>query len=506
MKVTDKTFFLLVILATTLLHMVIAVSTPVSGDEAYYWDCSRHLDWSYFDQPPLVIWAMIPFREILGETNLAVRAPAILASLLIALSLLPIVRRLGGGHREAGIAYLLLHATPLVLLGSSYASTDIAMIAAYTLATWAAMAVADGDIRGWWGFGLAIGLGFLAKFPMVLALAVILAAVIWGKGKRHLRSATPYLAAILAFACTAPVWIWATQHNWVNIAFQLEGRHQSADFTLKYFGEYLGANLLLLSPTFAIALGAAWWIARKRNEPAWRVALVSAITPLAFFGLLALRSRMSPHWGAPGLVVATAMLVTLSFRFKRGLVISGVIFGLALSATVLSIVAFPEKLLEIQWSYSGRPGRVSTSSAAAIIGNEEIAREVTERLEPGEIMASSSYTNTHLLGFLSGGALETRLANVNNGLHGLASLYWHAPEKLVGRNFLFIANDRRGDMHEKLAKIFTEIEEQPPIEIHRQGRLIRSLRVLRCRGLQAPAPAFTRLQPVPVPVSVPDGS
>jgi hypothetical protein len=62
MRVTDKRFFLFVLLGTTLLHVFIAVATPVSGDEAYYWDCSRHLDWSYFDQPPLVIWAMIPFR------------------------------------------------------------------------------------------------------------------------------------------------------------------------------------------------------------------------------------------------------------------------------------------------------------------------------------------------------------------------------------------------------------------------------------------------------------
>ncbi len=493
MRVTDRTFFLVVLLATTLLHIVIAVTAPVSGDEAYYWDCSRHLDWSYFDQPPLVIWAMIPFRAILGETALAVRAPAILASLFIALTLLPVTRRLGGGPREAGVAYLLLHATPLVFLGSSYASTDVAMIAAYTMATWAAMAVADGDLRGWWGFGLAIGLGFLAKFPMVLALAAIGAAVIWGEGKRHLRRATPYLAAALAFACTAPVWIWGAIHNWDNITFQLEGRHHSAGFTLKYLGEYLGANLLLLSPPLAVALGAAWWIARRRPAPAWRVAVVSALTPLAFFGLLALRSRMAPHWGTPGLVVAAAMLVLLTFRFKRALVISGVVVGLALSATVLAIVAFPEKLLEIQWTYGGRSGRVSTSSAAAIIGNDEISREIAARLEPGEIFASSSYTNTHLFGFLSGGAMETRLANVNIGLHGLASLYWHEPTELVGRDFLFVAHDPWGNLHEPLAEIFAHVEEEPAIEIRRRGRLIRSMRVLRCRDLLNPSPAFTRL-------------
>jgi len=489
----DKKFFLLVILGTTLLHVVIAVTAPVSGDEAYYWDCSRHLDWSYFDQPPLVIWAMIPFRAVLGETALAVRAPAILASLLIALALLPLTRRLGGGPREAGIAYLLLHAAPLVFLGSSYASTDVAMIAAYTMATWAAMVVADGDLRGWWGFGLAIGLGFLAKFPMVLALAAIGAAVIWGEGKRHLTRATPYLAAVLAFVCTAPVWIWGAAHNWENITFQLEGRHHSVGFTLKYLGEYLGANLLLLSPPLVIALGAACWIARRRPAPAWRVAVVSAVTPLAFFGLLALRSRMAPHWGVPGVVVATAMLVLLTFRFKRVLVISGTVFGLTLSATALAIVAFPETLLEGLGPVSRRPVRVNTSSVAAIIGNDEIAREVAARLEPGEIMASSSYTNTHLLSFLSGGALETRLANINEGIHGLASLYWYDPDELAGGNFLFVATDQFGDMHEKLAEIFSAVEEEPPIEIYRQGRLVRSMRVLRCRDLQVAVPAFTRL-------------
>lgn len=491
---TDRRFFLLVLLGTTVLHVVLAVWAPVSGDEAYYWDCSRHPDWSYFDQPPLVIWAMIPFRAVLGDTSLAVRAPAILASLVIALGLLAIVRRLGGGPRQAGLAYLLLHGTPLVFLGSAYASTDIAMIAAYTLAAWAAMAVAEGDLRGWWGFGLATGVGFLAKFPMVLALAAILAAVIWGEGRRHLRRATPYLAALLAFACTTPVWIWAVRHDWANVVFQLAGRHRSSGFTLKYLGEYLGANLLLVSPPLLVALGAAWWLARRRPEPVWRVAVVAAVAPFAFFALLALRSRMSPHWGAPGLVVAAALLVLLSFRLKRGLVVSGFVVGLLLVATVLTIIALPEELLEIQWTYSGRPGRVSTSAAADMIGNEEIAAAVAARLEPDELMASSSYTITHLLAFLSGGALETRLANVSRGRHGLASLYWYRPEELAGRDFLFVANDRRGDLHEPLAEIFAEVSEQPPIEIRRQGRVIRSLRVLRCRNLQRPVPALTRIE------------
>jgi 4-amino-4-deoxy-L-arabinose transferase-like glycosyltransferase len=493
MRVSDKSLFLLVVLTTTILHVGLAVWAPLSGDEAYYWDCSRHLDWSYFDQPPLVIWAMIPFRALLGETNLAVRSPAILASLLIALSLVPIIRRLGGGFREAGLAYLLLHTAPLVFLGSSYASTDIVMIAAYSLAASAAMSVADGDTRGWWGFGLAIGLGFLAKFPMVLSLAAIVAAVIWGEGKRHLRTMTPYLAAILALICTTPVWIWAVQHNWDNILFQLSGRHVPTEPTPWFFGEYLGANLILLSPVLAVALAAACWRALRRPEPAWRVAAVAAVTPFVFFGLLSLRSRMSPHWGAPGVVVASAILILMPVRWRRGVVIAGIVIGLLLTTSLLAVVAWPHKLLEIQWTYSGRPGRVRTSAAAAMIGNEEIAAEVARRLRPDELVASSSYSTVHLLSFLSGGELPTRLVKINLGFHGFASLYWHRPEDLVGRDFLFVAYDRRGLLHQPLTLLFAEVIEQPPIEIRRQGRVIRSLRVLRCRDLLSPSPVFTRL-------------
>jgi 4-amino-4-deoxy-L-arabinose transferase-like glycosyltransferase len=489
-----KRFFGWVLLATTAVHVALAIGAPLSGDEAYYWDCSRHPDWAYFDQPPLVIWAMIPFRALLGETNLAVRAPAILASLILAVGLLGIVRRLGGGARDAGLAYLVLHGTPLAFLGSAYASTDIAMIAAYTLATWAAMAVADGDRRGWWGFALAIGLGFLAKFTIVLALAAIGAAVHWGQGRRHLSGPTPYLAAALALVLTSPVWIWAARHDWDNIRFQLVGRHHDSSLTLRFFGEFIAGNLVLLSPPLAIALVIAWARARRRGEPGRRVAAVAAATPILFFGVLSLGSRMAPHWGTAGVVVAVALLAVEPFRARRALVAGGIGLGLAIVAAGLTVVALPERLLELEWSYAGRPQRVSTSAAAELIGYPEIVEAVDARLRPGELVASSSYTTTHLLAYLSGGRLPTRLANVNRGRHGLASLYWYEPSELVGRDLLFVARDRRREFHEPLEEIFAEVVEEPPIEVHRDGRLIRSFRVLRCRNLRQPVPALTRLE------------
>jgi hypothetical protein len=488
----SRWFFVAVLVGTSLLHTALAVSLPISGDEAYYWDCSRQLDSAYFDQPPLVIWGVAASRAILGDTRLAVRAPALIASLVIGLVMLPLVRRLGGGPRQAGAAYLVLHATPLFFLGSFYCSTDALMGAAFVAATWSAVAVAQGSRHAWWGFGIAVGIGFLAKFPIVLVLPALLPAILRGPAARDLGRATPYAAGALSLALTTPVWLWGARHGWVNLSFQLAGRHDSRGFTLQYVAEFLGANLLLATPTLAVAMAIAWWLGRHHHDPGWLAARVAAATPLAVFSALGLLTRVSPHWAASGMLVACAVLAMVGFRGRRVLVATGVVFGLALSTAAIWVVLSPERLLDAEWSYRGRPRRISTDKLSALIGNREVVRAVSEARRPHELVASESYTTVHLLAFLSAGELPTRLAHVKAGKHGLASLYWYEPESLRGRDVLFVTEKTRVDA--RLREIFEEVAEDEPIEIVRGGRVVRTVRLLRCRNLLHPEGSFTRLQ------------
>lgn len=483
--------FVFLLVATTILHVVLAVATPVSGDEAYYWDCSRHLDWSYFDQPPLVIWTMIPFRAVLGECRLAVRAPAVIASLLIGVFMVPLARRLGGGYRHAAAAYLVLHGTPLFFLGAFYCSTDIAMAAAYLAATWAAVALAQGESRAWWGFGVAVGLGFLAKFPVVLVAAALAPALVRGAAGRDLRTPTPYLAAALSGALTVPVWVWGARHEWANFIFQLSGRHDSGRLTLRYLGELVAGDLLLLTPFLAIAVAAAWWLSRHNRDAGWAVVRVAAIAPLVFFALVGLRTRVAPHWVAPGVMVAFVMLPFVAFRWRRRLQVAGVVFGIALSLSVIALVLAVESLLDLEWTYRGRPNRISADSLSDVVGNQEIADRVAAARRPGQFVASQSYSEVHMIAFLSQGAVPTRLAHVTGGTHGLASLYWHRPSDLFGRDMLFVTD--RDDVEEQLRQLFGSVEEQPSIDIVRSGRVVRTMRLYDCRTLLHPSHAFSRL-------------
>jgi 4-amino-4-deoxy-L-arabinose transferase-like glycosyltransferase len=487
----DKKTFVLCVVGATLLHAILALSFPLSGDEAYYWDCSRHLAWSYFDQPPLVIWAIAACRLFLGETTLAVRMPAILSSLLIALFLLPTVRRLGGGTKDATKAYLLMHAMPLFFLGFFYTSTDIVMAAAFMAAVLASVSIARGERSGWWVFGIAVGVGFLGKFSAIVALGSLIGALTASSARADLRRPGPYLAAALSACLTAPAWIWGAEHGWDNFTFQLVERHSFKSVGLSYVIEFIAANLVLASPPLGLALASSWWLSLKRKEPEWRALSAGAIAPFVFFGFVGLRERIGPHWSAPGLMLMTLSLALISFKGKRLLIVLGAVMGLALTLTVIVVAAFPAPLMSLHWSYPGVPGRIATDQLVYLVGNTEIADEVERRLGPGELAASENYSAVHLVAFYTHGRVPTRLARITSGVHGLSSLYWYSPEELQGKDFLFFTESER--MDRRLSGSFASIEEEEPFFVKLGDRIVRTLHFYRCRNLRTPEVAFSRL-------------
>jgi 4-amino-4-deoxy-L-arabinose transferase-like glycosyltransferase len=491
-----RTWFWALLAVATALRVLLAIFVPLSGDEAYYWDCSRHPDWSYFDQPPLVIWAMIPLRALFGETALAIRMPAVLASLAVGLCLPPLMRRLGGGYREALHAYLWMCAMPLFLIGSFYASTDVAMGALFVAATWAAVAIAQGERRAWWGFGAALGLGFLAKFPGVVAIAALLPALQNAEVRRQLRTPTPWLAALLAIAITLPVWIWGARHNWDNIGFQLQDRQHVEALSLRHLATFLTASLLLASPPLFMAMLLTWRRGLLRPELGWKVVAFATAAPFVFFGIVSLRTSVGAHWGGPGLLLGAILLaLTPALRPRRALAWSAGGFGGLVTAFILVVVLFPAQLARVDWTNLSPLDRIPTQVIYPMLGDPEVVREI-ERRRRDEMLVSESYTTVHLFTFLSQGRLSFRLADVNAGEHGLSSLYWHPASDFVGRDVLFVTRNPWLKM-EKIEPWFAHVEELAPIDIRRDGKLIRHYRVFRGTDLRNVTPAFSRVDHPP---------
>jgi 4-amino-4-deoxy-L-arabinose transferase-like glycosyltransferase len=63
------------------LRLLLAATAPLLPQEAYYWSWSQHLDWSYFDHPPLATYSMALTTAVFGQTVFGIKSAAVLWAL-----------------------------------------------------------------------------------------------------------------------------------------------------------------------------------------------------------------------------------------------------------------------------------------------------------------------------------------------------------------------------------------------------------------------------------------
>ena len=180
-----KTIFLLisVCLFYLLLKMIILARGKVYFDEGVYLGIAKYFasagQAGYFESlRPLALPALLtPFQWLPLDSLVTGR---IISLALVVLSIL-LVYHLAKKHygKQAGLwsAFLFAGSCSVVLL-SGYILTDLP---AYLLALWAASLILEK--RYFWG-GMALGAGFLFKFPAIIILPILVLAAIYKERKR----------------------------------------------------------------------------------------------------------------------------------------------------------------------------------------------------------------------------------------------------------------------------------------------------------------------------------
>ncbi|CAM3544509.1 ArnT family glycosyltransferase [Polaromonas hydrogenivorans] len=282
-------------LASLLLRLWIALSFPISGDEAFFYWWGVYPDWGYSDHPPMVGWLIALTRATLGDSTLAIRLPAVLLPLSLGAALW---WALGPLDRvRAAWAVLFFWLAPLNWL-YVIITTDTPLIFWSVLSVAALMraeqrAQFDRAAYGLYALsGVFLGCAFLSKyFSVVLGLTYLVYFLLYR------RERLAGLALLVACALPGPAIniAYNLSHGWSNIMFNVYNRNQDANFEWRKPVLYVGMMAYLITPV-------ALWLAVKHRQAlvdsarTHRLLVCLVVVPLLFFMLLSAKKVIGLHW------------------------------------------------------------------------------------------------------------------------------------------------------------------------------------------------------------------
>jgi 4-amino-4-deoxy-L-arabinose transferase-like glycosyltransferase len=452
---------------------------PLSEDEAYYWQWSRHLAWGYYDGGPVVAWMIRLGTWLWGSTELGVRFTAVLLGLGLSLVLYGFCRSIFKNELLGLLLVLAANGTVFFTAASIIQTYDTSQAFFWGLSVYSvALAVFNGRSWAWYLGGAACGLAMLSKYSSLLLPLLILGFLLVHKGQRHwLGRPQPWLAALLALLIFAPNLYWNATHHWAAFGHTVGLMRHDWNFTTF---EFLAGQAGLLGPVFfglmAAALFAAWRLARQGDDiPAYL--LWVSMPVLLLFLLISMKTRVQPNWAAPGYIGAM-LAAAYAIRVKmangkawRGWLAAGLISGYLFVALAYLHVPLL-KVLDLP---------ADQDPTNKIYGWPQLGREVARELEswPGEtkpFLFGLRYQTASLAAFYTPGQPRVwGLFQPGARLNSFA--FWGDPCELKGKDGLGVVIGRPA-----LQAMFREVEILRNIELKGPtGKVLHRLNLVRGR-------------------------
>jgi hypothetical protein len=343
-RLETRLLLLLVLGGLIVWRLAIAALMPVTQDEAYYFDWARHLAWGYFDHPPGVALLGLGVWLEPGSVFMA-RIGGLLAGLATLVVLDRVYRHCGlTDIRDRVLALMLAGATLAGVAGGVITTPDSVLALTWALALHEAERALTVDPRRWITAGIAIGLGLLGKYTMLLIGPVLLLAIL-GVNWRQLLTRWPYLGAGVALLVFAPNLLWNAHNDWLTLGFQFghgfatevggavapeagaiehSGPETPGERAASLLG-YLGVQVALWG-LIALPILLAPWLGRREagqsdsrltTSGRWLLPAAS-LFPVGFFALVALISEVEANWPAMYLLAAAPLMALWLRRVRHG--------------------------------------------------------------------------------------------------------------------------------------------------------------------------------------------
>ena len=285
--------WLWILLPVVLIKVAIAYGLPMTGDEAYFVLWGKHLDFGYYDHPPMAGW-MMALQLLVSDHHLWLRVPGLVTELIIAAALYALFRPVDA--IKARWLALLFTLSPLSLI-NVFTLTDTGCILFAALAfVAAARGLLTQHIRWAVLAGVSLGLAFLSKyFAVFLGLGFVIFYAF--AGRRFWRHGLVLVLVAIPFGLLNLYWNYT--HCWSNLLFNLVNRNAGGGFGWQSLLAYLGMMGYVILPPIWLALRAAQQqrsSLRANLQPVISLAATLSWTAGLGFLWVSLSKDIGLHW------------------------------------------------------------------------------------------------------------------------------------------------------------------------------------------------------------------
>jgi 4-amino-4-deoxy-L-arabinose transferase-like glycosyltransferase len=217
---TAASFFWVAWVVTLGIHVALAMSLLPFGDEAWYWQESRALDWSFSDIPAATACLIRAGEVLFGHGVFGMRSLFLLQGALIPLILMRTSRRLFGAA-AAWRTGLLALALPLLGLMGIFALPDVPL----TFFTVVALdqlerATRTNRLSAWLLLGFALAGAWLSHYRAVVVVAAgFFFVCLTPRGRKLWRNPRLWIALFVSCLGLVPLLIFNAEHQWVAMHF-----------------------------------------------------------------------------------------------------------------------------------------------------------------------------------------------------------------------------------------------------------------------------------------------
>lgn len=308
-NLTKKHFYLLA--GWLLINILQAFFTDLHIDESYYWMYSKHLDWGYFDHPP-----MIAFFIFLGDSIMHNELGVRLFTVLLSTFTMAILMNELNEKKDLFFLSLFMLSFPLIHLyiGGFLALPDAPLVF----------------------FSLLFYLVYrkFAEDPnlkLALVLALLAAAMIYSKYHSFVALGLIFLSNIKliknkyfwviifgTLILLTPHILWQIDHHFPTFKYHLKDRRKPLQLNTVF--NNITSQLLVAGPLTGLLVFYSLTKFKTKDNPFNRAILFSILGFYALFFVMSFWNRIEAHWTSviiPLLMISTYPIISTNPVLKK---------------------------------------------------------------------------------------------------------------------------------------------------------------------------------------------